>query len=367
MSAQLHQLALAFSPNVGNVMARNLISYLGSADAVFAASATKLKSVPGIGEVIAQGILQKTGIREAEKELVLLEKKGIELLFSHQPAYPTRMKTLYDAPFMMYQKGPCQLNTPRVVGMVGTRNATDYGRRITEEIVEGLKPYNVLISSGLAYGIDIAAHRACLKFGVPTVGVMASGIDIIYPAVHQKTAQEMLENGALLTEARMGVKPDAMRFPARNRIIAGMSDVTIVVEAAAKGGALITAEYANNYNRDVFAVPGNLHSSYSEGCNKIIRENKAQIFTSVETFIESMNWNAATPSRESLKTPEVDMSHFTHEETQIMALLSQHRQMQVDDLSWHSQIPMNKLASLLLNLEFQGFVRTLPGKKYVLG
>ena len=367
MSVHLHQLALAFSPNVGNVMARNLISYLGSAEAVFRASLTKLKTVPGVGDTIAQGILQKTGLREAEKELVLLEKKDVQLHFSHEASYPNRMKSLYDAPFVMYQKGNCALNVPRVVGMVGTRNATDYGRRITEEIVEGLKPFNVLISSGLAYGIDIAAHRACLKYGVPTVGVMASGVDIIYPAVHQKTAQEMLENGALLTESRMGVKPDAMRFPARNRIIAGMSDVTIVVEAAAKGGALITAEYANNYNREVFAVPGNLHNSYSEGCNKIIRENKAQIFTSIETFIEALNWDKISGGKSAAPAPEIDLSHFTQEESQIMALLRQHQQMQVDDLSWHSQIPMNKLASLLLNLEFQGFVRTLPGKKYVLG
>ena len=217
--------------------------------------------------------------------------------------------------------------------------------------------------SGLAYGIDIAAHRASLAHGLPTIGVMASGIDVIYPAVHRKTAQEMAALGGLLTENRPGVQPDARLFPARNRIIAGLSDAVIVVEAAAKGGALITAEYANNYHREVFAVPGYLNQTFSQGCNKLIRENKAQIYTSPTDLIDALNWADPAAEKSPAKQPTLALN-FTEDESQILALLRQQTHWHIDELSWRSQMAMGKLASLLLNLEFKGVVRALPGKKY---
>lgn len=362
-SEVLYQQALTLVPGVGDILIRQLISYCGPASEVFRSPVSRLCKVPGIGEVTARSIHNPAVLHEAERLLQRCEKAGIHILFYTEKMYPARLKPLYDAPALLYWQGTADLNAVRTVGIVGTRQATDYGRRITEELVQALKPYGPLVMSGLAYGIDIAAHRASLLHQLPTIGVMASGIDVIYPSVHKKTAQDMLTGGGLLTENRPGVKPDARLFPARNRIIAGMSDVVVVVEAAAKGGALITAEYANNYHRDVFAVPGHLNQTFSLGCNKLIRENKAQIYTAPADLIEALNWDQ--PASLKWNTAPTELPHdFTEEESQIVALLRQHADLHVDELSWRSHIPMGRLASLLLNLEFRGFVRSLPGKKY---
>ncbi len=363
-----HQIALTLVPGVGSILVRQLISYCGSAPDVFRSPLARLMKVPGIGEVTARAILKPGVLAEAEQVMNRLEKLGATTLFYTDKAYPARLKTLYDAPALLYFQGSGNLNVLRTIGLVGTRQATDYGRRITNEIIEAMAPYGVSVISGLAYGIDIAAHRASLVNNLPTIGVMASGLDIIYPNVHQKTAGEMLVEGGLLSESQPGTKPDAHLFPARNRIIAGLSDAVIVVEAAAKGGALITAEYANNYHREVFAVPGQLNQAFSAGCNKLIRENKAQIYTSPKDIIEALNWDQPVHQdgtyvlRKNIAPPlPVDI---TEEESQVMALLRQTTDLHIDEMSWQSQIPMGRLASLLLNLEFRGFVRSLPGKKY---
>lgn len=366
LSAQLHPIALALVPGVGGVMIRQLISYCGSAEAVFAAPPAKLLKIPGVGEVTVRAIRQPGTLTLAEQGLKRLERMGARVLFYTDADYPARLKPLYDAPALLFALGNADLNAPRTLALVGTRQATDYGRRITDEIVQATQPYGVSIISGLAYGIDIAAHRASLGAGLPTVGVMASGLDIIYPAVHSRTAQDMQTLGGLLTEHLPGVKPDPRFFPARNRIIAGLSDAVVIVEAAAKGGALITAEFANNYNRDVFAVPGQVSQAFSAGCNKLIRENKAQIYTSPKDLIEALNWDqtpdAQAAGKSSATTPlPLD---FTAQESQIVAMLRQKPGLHIDELSWQSQIAMGTLASLLLSLEFRGYVRSLPGKRY---
>ncbi|MVM34802.1 DNA-protecting protein DprA [Spirosoma sp. HMF4905] len=361
-----HQIALTLVPGVGSILIRQLISYCGSATDVLRSPLVRLLKVPGIGEVTARAILKSGALTEAERVVNRLEKMGATALFYTDKSYPTRLKTLYDAPALLYFQGAGNLNSLRTIGIVGTRQATEYGRRITNEIIEAVAPFGVNVISGLAYGIDIAAHRSSLANGLATVGVMASGLDIVYPNVHQKTAQEMLIQGGLLTESQPGTKPDAHLFPARNRIIAGLSDVVIIVEAAAKGGALITAEYANNYHREVFAVPGQLNQAFSAGCNKLIRENKAQIYTSPKDIIETLNWDQ-TPADESASRKKIAPPlpvDITEEESQVLALLRQSDDLHIDELSWKSQIPMGRLASLLLNLEFRGFVRSLPGKKY---
>ncbi len=368
MKDQQDQIALTLVPGVGVVLVRQLISYCGSASDVFQSSVAKLLKIPGIGEATARALLKADHRLEAETVLRQLEKLNARPRFYTDSDFPARLKTLYDAPALLYQHGNADLNAPRTVGIVGTRQATDYGRRITDELVQGLQPLGVTIVSGLAYGIDIAAHRASLANQLPTIGVMASGLDIIYPAAHEKTAREMLPLGGLLTESKPGTKPEAYLFPARNRIIAGLSDVVVVVEAAAKGGALVTAEYANNYHRDVFAVPGSLAQGFSAGCNKLIRDNKAQIYTQPSDIIQAMNWDQTLtgktlPGRKPAMDAPLPVD-FTAEESQIVSLLRQVTDMHIDDLSWKSQIPMGRLAALLLNLEFRGFVRTLPGKKY---
>ncbi|AQG79639.1 DNA-processing protein DprA [Spirosoma montaniterrae] len=356
--------ALTLVPGLGSILIRQLVSYCGSPDEVFRSPLGKLLKVPGIGEVTARAILKSDTQNQAEQVLKRLDTLGASALFYTDKNYPARLKTLYDAPALLYFQGSGNLNAPRTIGLVGTRQATEYGRRVTNEIIEALAPYSVSVISGLAYGIDIAAHRASLAHVLPTIGVMASGLDIIYPNVHYKTAQEMLVLGGLLTESIPGTKPDAHLFPARNRIIAGLSDAIVVVEAAAKGGALITAEYANNYHREVFAVPGQLTQAFSAGCNKLIRENKAQIYTSPHDLIETLNWDTPIdqPTRKNQAPPLP--SDLTDDESQILALLRQATDWHIDDISWKSQIPMGRLASLLLNLEFRGFVRSLPGKKY---
>ncbi|QIP15257.1 DNA-protecting protein DprA [Spirosoma aureum] len=364
------QLALTLVPGVGSILIRQLVSYCGSATEVFRSPLARLMKVPGIGEVTARAILKAGTLEEAEQLMKRVEKLGATVLFYTDKDYPVRLKNLYDAPALLYFQGSGNLNAPRTIGLVGTRQATEYGRRITSEIIEAVAPYGAYIISGLAYGIDIAAHRASLANNLPTIGVMASGLDIIYPNVHQKTAQDMQMLGGLLTESQPGTKPDAHLFPARNRIIAGLSDAIVVVEAAAKGGALITAEYANNYHREVFAVPGQLNQTFSAGCNKLIRENKAQIYTSPQDIIEALNWDrpetgSSTTGLRATSAPAPALPvDITEEESQIIALLRQVNDLHIDDLSWKSQIPMGRLASLLLNLEFRGFVRSLPGKKY---
>ncbi|GAB4045393.1 DNA-processing protein DprA [Spirosoma litoris] len=365
-----HQIALTLVPGVGSILIRQLISYCGSATDVLRSPLGRLLKVPGIGEVTARAILKSDVLTEAERILNRLEKMSATALFYTEKTYPSRLKALYDAPALLYFQGKGNLNTSRTIGIVGTRQATDYGRRITNEIIEAIAPLGVNVISGLAYGIDIAAHRSSLANGLPTIGVMASGLDVIYPNVHQKTAQDMQPLGGLLTESQPGTKPDAHLFPARNRIIAGLSDVVVVVEAAAKGGALITAEYANNYHREVFAVPGQLNQAFSAGCNKLIRENKAQIYTSPNDIIEGLNWDQSTKqtneqSSRNRIVPALPLD-LTDEESQILALLRQCENIHIDELSWKSQMHMGKLASLLLSLEFRGFVRSLPGKKYAL-
>jgi DNA processing protein len=363
---KLAQLALRLTPGVGDVLLRYLVGAFGSAAGVLAARPAKLEKVRGIGPGLSQLILKKSTMAEAERLWAQARRDGAKLLFFTDPDYPDRMRRLYDAPTLLFFRGNADLNAPRTIAIVGTRQATEYGRRVSEEIVEDLVKYNALVVSGLAFGIDIAAHRAALRVNLPTVAVMASGPDIIYPAAHAKTARQLTEMGGLLTEHPFGTQPDARFFAARNRIIAGLSDAIVVVESARKGGGLITAEYANNYHRDVLAVPGDLKKPLSEGCNDLIRRNKALIYTDIGALAEALNWELdgkpATPSRQ----PTLDFSAFTDEESQVLALLRQGGEVHVDDLALRTNLHHARLAPLLLNLEFQGLVKTLPGKRYAL-
>ena len=361
-------LALMHTPGIGGVTIRQLISYCGGASKVFSSDYKKLIKTPGVGDKVARSILKGDALSFAEKEFDDCEKSGTQLHFSSDATYPNRLKSLYDAPVILYSRGNFDFNVHRSVGIVGTRQVTEYGKSVTETIIKELAPFKALIVSGLAYGVDITAHRACLKNDLPTIGVMASGLNVIYPAVHQRTAKDMQENGGIVTENALATKPDFMRFPARNRIIAGLSDVTIVVESAKKGGSLITVEFAQNYHREVFAVPGSLGSLQSEGCNQLIRDHKASIFTSVQDMADAIGWGAKN-EQDKLTFSAVDNSQmsfegFTQDEGEVLAMLRQNGTMLIDDLSWQSGMHLNKLATLLLSLEFQGMIRSMPGKKY---
>ena len=362
---KIYQVALSNVEGVGSVFFRQLISHCGSAESVFKAKTDKLLKIPGVGRVVIEGLKNKELISDAEKTLIKAEKQGAQLLFSTDKNYPSRLKPLYDAPAVLYYKGSASLDHFRSIGIVGTRQATEYGKKVTESIVEQSKNYNPLIVSGLAYGIDITAHKAAIDFGLPTIAVMASGIDVIYPSQHEKYIDQILNNGGIISENPFGKQPLRNMFLSRNRIIAGLSDASIVIESAVKGGSLVTAEFANNYHRQVFAVPGTLTNKASEGCNKLIQQNKANIYTQINDLVETLNWDLEeNQDKIKFKKNDVDLSMFTDEEAQVISHLRTHGAMQIDELSWQTQVPLNRLASLLLNLEFQGIIKAMPGKKF---
>ncbi|HRE68296.1 MAG TPA: DNA-processing protein DprA [Cyclobacteriaceae bacterium] len=361
---RLSFVALHFIPGIGDYLVKQLVSYCGSAEQVFKTPKGKLLKIPGVGAISAEAIKNGNTFHDAEKELKKAEREDVEIILYIDKKYPLRLKTIEDAPALLYYKGNQNLNVPKTVGIVGTRQATEYGKEMVERICQELAPHKALIISGLAYGIDIHAHKAALKNNLATIGVMGSGIDIIYPAAHKETAKKMLTNGALLTENRFGTKPDAHNFPARNRIIAGLCDALIVVEAAEKGGALITADIANSYNKDVFALPGNLGQSFSEGCNKLIKTNRANLFTSVKDLEYIMNWSAST---NAVTQPTFDMTLFDADEQTVLRILKERNApVMIDELSFKSSLAPSKLASLLLTLEFKNAVKSLPGKMFAL-
>ncbi|MDX2189917.1 MAG: DNA-processing protein DprA [Bacteroidota bacterium] len=360
---KVYEVAIGLIPGIGNSLTRQLISYCGSAENVFKASKVKLKNIPYIGELIADQIVSNTVLPEAQKIVEKAEKFGAEIIFYTDKTYPNVLKHFDDSPSILYFKGNIPLNINKSIAIVGTRQATEYGKEITEKIIKEIAHLNVTIISGLAYGIDIAAHKAALKYGLPTIGIMGSGLDIIYPAIHKSTAMEMIQNGGILTENTFGVKPDAPRFPERNRIIAGLADATIVIEASHKGGALITAEIANSYNKEVYAVPGKIGDNYSSGCNTLIKNNKARILESVEQLIEEMNWLETQPKNKKNIQQKVQIQ--LEPETQaVYDVLKIQKEIEMDDLAWKTGHSVNKLSSILLNMEFEGLIKPLPGKKF---
>lgn len=363
----LYRIALTLLPKIGSVMAKQLVSYCGGVQEVFDASFAKLKKAPGIGDKRAREILDQSILDRAEEELQFVRKNDIELLFYLDEKYPKRLKHCYDDPVLLYHKGNSELNNSKVISIVGTRNATDYGKQLTQEIVTALAPFNPLIVSGLAYGIDINAHKTALDKDIQTVGVLGHGLDRIYPAHHKATAAKMLEHGGLLTEFISNSRADKENFPKRNRIVAGMADATIVVETKMKGGSMITATLANDYDRDVFAVPGKIHDQYSQGCNYLIRTNRAQILDSTEELISALGWERepqANPKNSNVQTQMfVDL---LPDEQQLVDVLKESDQIAIDDLMYKLPMSASKIASLLLTLELKGVVRTLPGKQYKL-
>ncbi|AII53727.1 DNA-processing protein DprA [Hymenobacter sp. APR13] len=366
----LHEVALTLFPNIGPQLTRQLMSYGGSARNVLHLPPGKLLKIPGVGPATAAiltGAERGNALRQAEASLRRAEKDGVQLLFYTSKQFPARLKQIPDAPALLYYQGTADLNQPKTLALVGTRQATDYGREQTERLIKVVASHKPLIVSGLAYGIDIAAHRAALQEGLETVGVMATGLDVLYPAVHRKTAEKMLTQGGLLTEFPFGTQPDKYNFPSRNRIIAGLSDGTVVVEAARKGGALITADLALGYDRDVLAVPGPLGSPASEGCHDLIKTNRAALYSEPADIEQLLNWDLALHLTGKPKSPATyDPLDFTPEELQLLLVLqaAPGREEHLDTLAWKAQQPVHQVASLLLGLEFRSVLKALPGKRF---
>lgn len=359
----LYQISLTLIPNIGPVQAKILTDYFGSAENIFKASKKELGNIEGIGEVKARSIKMFDDFSTAEKEIEFVEKYKIQTLFLTEDNYPKRLLNCYDSPTLLYYRGNADLNSSRIISVIGTRNNTDYGRQQTEQLIDELQNSKVLIVSGLAYGIDAIAHKAAVHNNLPTVGVLAHGLDKIYPSQHSALAKQMLLNGGLLTEFRRETLPDKHNFPRRNRIVAGMADATIVVETAVKGGSMITAELANGYNRDVFAFPGKVTDSKSAGCNHLIKNNKAILLTDTAQLIEMLGWTQKKAKRKEQKELFIAL---TNDEQVLVNVLKEKETVHIDEIFLKSGLTSSTVAAAMLNLEFQNVVASLPGKMYKL-
>jgi DNA processing protein len=360
----LYNIAITLVPDIGDIRAKSLIAYCGSAEAVFKEKAARLEKIPGIGAFGAKAISKSKVLDRAEKEIGFIREYKITPIFFTEESYPRRLRHCDDSPVMLYYKGTAGLNAERIVAVVGTRNATEYGKDLCKKLVEDISGLEVLVMSGLAYGIDICAHKTALENKLNTVGVLAHGLDRIYPAVHSAPAKKMLKQGGLLTEFPSDTNPDRENFPKRNRIVAGMSDAVIVVEAGRKGGALITAELGNSYHRDVFAFPGRVGDTYSEGCNNLIKTNRAALIQSAKDLEYIMGWDNKKKEKKAVqKQLFVDLKP---EEETIVKVLRDKGKINIDELSVLSDMPMSQTATVLLHLEFSGLVKSLPGKMYQL-
>jgi len=357
----LYQIALTLIPGVGDVNGKKLVAYCGSVEAVFKEKKAALMKIPGIGMFTVNKIQNQNTLKRAAQEIRFIEKFKIRPLFYTNPDYPARLLNCEDGPLMLYYKGSANLNTKRVVSIVGTRRATNYGRNICEQIITDLKAKDILLVSGLAYGIDSCAHRKSLNCELETIGVLAHGLDRIYPQQNRKLAERMLEQGGLLTEFLSQSKPDRENFPKRNRIVAGMSDAVVIIESDKRGGAMITAGLGNSYNRDVFAIPGKVGDDASRGCNLLIRTNRAALAESGNDIAYIMGWDDKPITSGRQTQLFVD---FSEDEKNIMKTIREAGEIPIDQLVISTGMTTSKVAAALLNLEFEGIVQCLPGKLY---
>lgn len=360
-----YQLALTLLPGVGDITAKNLIGYCGGAEAIFNEKQQALLKIPKVGQIVADKIKNgKTqSLKRAEEEIRFIEKNKIKALFFTSDLYPKRLKSCNDSPIMIFVKGNANLNPEKCIAFVGTRNATDYGKMITEKIISDLAAIDGLMTiSGLAFGIDITAHKMSIKNNIPTIGIVAHGLDMLYPAEHRNTAEKMLEEGAVISEFMSKTNADKENFPKRNRIIAGMADAVVVVESAIKGGSLITADIANSYNRDVFAVPGQVDKEYSKGCNALIKDNKANLIQSAADIEFFMGWDKK--DQKSVPKQARLFEDLDAEEKQLVEFLKENAKSDIDTICFRSGVKLNRIPALLLNLELKGVIRNYPGKVY---
>lgn len=357
----LYQIALTLIPGIGDINGKRLLAYCGSAEAVFKAKHHELMKIPGIGSVLVKNIMHHSVFERAEKEVFFIEKNDAQPLFYTHPNYPARLKECEDGPMMLYFIGNANLNEKRFISVVGTRKITNYGRARCEEIISGLSNFKLTIVSGLAYGVDSCAHKSALDNGLQTIGVLAHGLDTLYPSQNRKMAENMIGQGGLLTEFVSGTKPDRENFPKRNRIVAGISDATLVIESDKKGGAMITAEIASSYNRDVFSVPGRAGDDMSRGCNFLIKTNRAALVETAADIAYQLGWEDV--EKNIKPQPELFVT-LSEDETKILEIIKKAEVIEIDQLVISSKMATSKVAAALLNLEFQGIVQRLPGKKY---
>lgn len=361
MKDLIYKLALTQIPHIGPILARNAVAYCGGVEEVFKQSVKTLIKIPGFGMHTANALKSFNLFDQLESEILRLQELGIEAFFFLDDTYPYRLKQLPDAPIMLFKRGQASLSPSRVVAIVGTRKMTAYGKSFLKQFMLDLKQTNCTVVSGMAYGIDVMAHQLCLDYEINTIGVMAHGLDIHYPPRHTSVGRQMLEvGGALVTEFVTGTPPDRENFPKRNRIIAGMADVVLVIESAEKGGSLITAHLANQYDREVMAVPGNVNQTYSKGCNLLIKRNRAHVLEELGDLMQLMQWDQG-----SLKPKQLKMfQDLSGAETRILELIRGASMVELQQLVVLSQQSSTELAPILLELELKNCIYSLPGMRY---
>ena len=357
-----HLLALLKIDGVGDIVAKKLINHCGSAENVFSSKSSHLKSIDGIGEVLLKNLKDKSVFERAEQELKFIENEKITVLDYQNINYPDRLKHCIDGPILLFASGNLNLENRKIISIVGTREITSYGTNFCKKLIEDLAIFNPIIVSGFAYGVDIVAHQAAMENNLQTIGVLAHGLNQIYPKTHKKYVAKVEEKGGFLTEFWSNSNPEKENFVRRNRIVAGMSEATVVIESAEKGGSLITAMIANDYNRDVFAVPGRTSDKYSQGCNNLIKTQRANLMTSAADLVYILNWELETKAGKPVQKQLFVV--LDTEEQKIYDYLQKNGKQLLDIIALECDFPIFRISSLLLNMELKGVIRPLPGKLF---
>lgn len=358
----LYTLALQHVPNIGDITAKRLINHCGTAEAVLKEKKQNLLKIDGIGSVILSDLHERHHLIEAEKELNFIKENEIKVFYFEDEDYPEKLKHCIDGPMILFQSGNINLKRQRIISIVGTRKITSNGIAFCEDLIEKLSIFNPIIVSGFAYGTDITAHKAAIKNNLQTIGCLAHGLNQIYPKVHKRYMVDVEKNGGFFTDFWSSDHFDKNNFLKRNRVIAGLSEATIVIESAEKGGSLVTADIANSYNRDVFAVPGRITDSQSIGCNNLIKHQKAHMLTTPLDVPYILNWKLADESKPAIQKQlfvELDST-----EKIIYSYLKENEKQQLDVIAINCNLPIFKVAGVLLNMELKGVIRPLPGKLF---
>ena len=358
-----HKIALGLIPRIGDINARKLVAHFGSVEAVFSESYRNVLKIPGIGPEIAKYICDRSYIAAAEKEAEYVTKNNIRTYFYLDNDYPYRLRQCDDSPVVFFFRGTCDLDSNKIISVVGTRNATSRGKELCDRIIGELAQRHpeLIIVSGLAYGIDIAAHKAALANKLQTIGVLGHGLGTMYPSMHESTARAITVSGGLLTDFVSDALPERNNFLKRNRIIAGISDATLVVESGEKGGALVTADIAASYNRDVFAIPGRPGDQWSAGCNNLIKNNKAALIECAAYLEYFLGWES---EKSRLPVQRSLFADLDENEKSVFELISKEGEMTIDAICRILNMPVHKLSSQLLQMELKGILKCHPGNLY---
>ena len=358
----LHLLALLKIDGVGDIVAKKLINHCGSAENIFKTKASQLEAIDGVGQVLIKNLKRNSVFKLAEAEMDYIKENNINILYYQDDNYPNRLKHCIDSPVLLFTSGTIDFTNRKIISIVGTREITSYGIDFCKKLIEDLAPLNPIIVSGFAYGVDIVAHKAAMDNNLQTIGVIAHGLNQVYPKVHKKYVAKMEENGGFLTEFWSSSNPEKENFVKRNRIVAGMSEATIVIESAEKGGSLITANLANDYNRDVFAVPGRTSDKFSQGCNNLIKTQRAHLLTSAADILYILNWELQQ-KEEKIIQKQLFVS-LDDNEQKTYDYLHLNGKKELDTIALQCDFPVFRMSSILLNMELKGVIRPLPGKLF---